>query len=67
MKTWRRRKTKVYSKYGYDGGTGFATKLEVYPDQIRIEQDRGEFASHEIVILDAPAMELLIQLWGEVK
>lgn len=65
--TFRRRQIKVSSKYGYDEGKGYDTQLEVYPDQIRLQQDRGEFASHEIVVLDPPAIELLIKLWQEVK
>lgn len=65
--TFRRRKTKVHSKYGYDEGQGYETRLEVYLDQIRITQDRGEFCSHELVILDRTAMDYLNELWQEVK
>lgn len=66
-RTFRKRKIKVSSKYGYDEGKGYDTRLEIYPDQIRLQQDRGQFASHAIVILDPPAIELLIKLWQEVK
>jgi len=64
-RTFRRRQTKVFSHYGYDGGEGYDTQLEVYPEHIRITQVRGDLL--EIMVLDSPTTDYLIRLWGEVK
>ena len=60
-RTFRRRKTIVTAPEGWGYKAEWPTKLEVYPDLIRIAQ------SGDVILLDPPAMEYLYQLWQEVK